>query len=764
MNAPRFLLLAGLCFAGTALAATGLAGRRVTDVLADQAGSNIRFIYNDQIVPPAFRVQADPDADDPVGIATEILAPYGLGLQSVGDRVFAVIAVSAIPAAGEKSGNTGATAADIEIPDLVVTTSRYSLVYDESGSANFITEAEVHNLPKAADETLRVLHRLPGVASSGVAAPPYIRGGEQGEILYLMDGLQLYEPFHGKDLQNIVSIFDSRFVQGIDFHSGGYGAEYGDRMSGVVNVIPLDAPFANQFELGLNLFHTSALGAGSFADGRGSWLASVRRSNLDEVADIFNSDFGEAHYYDLLLSGSYQLTSDTRVALNFMRSDDSIGVNDSDKTEIVDANYLNNYVWGVLEHDWSDSFSGRFQLAATDIDNSRDGTIDDPAGQSGSLYDRKSFSFVSLKADFQLLSGQWLTRWGAEARDMEADYRYVSSVSFAPDFAYPGSPAASRQLDLAPSPDGLQLAAYLTGRYRFNDQWSAELGLRWDDQDYDSLEHSDKWSPRLGLRYAPGARTVFRLAAGRYYQTQGINELQVEDGVDQFFPMQYADHFVFGVDQELTADTHLRVELYYKDFGELRPRFENQFDSLNLLPELQPDRVRVAPDSAVARGLELSLSGTPTGGPWSWWFNYAWSRITDRLAGADVVRSWDQRHALNMGLNWSTQDWDVTLTGNYHTGWPTTAVSYAAGQTTFGPRNGERFDDFRSVDVKVARLWPLARGELELFVEVTNVFMFDNPCCVTYSTQTNPDGSLRLGEDPDNWPKVVPNAGVYWRF
>ena len=40
----------------------------------------------------------------------------------------------------------------------------------------------------------------------------------------------------------------------------------------------------------------------------------------------------------------------------------------------------------------------------------------------------------------------------------------------------------------------------------------------------------------------------------------------------------------------------------------------------------------------------------------------------------DVPRSWDQRHAVNLGIVWSKGPWNATLSDSYHTGWPTTVL------------------------------------------------------------------------------------------
>ena len=54
------------------------------------------------------------------------------------------------------------------------------------------------------------------------------------------------------------------------------------------------------------------------------------------------------------------------------------------------------------------------------------------------------------------------------------------------------------------------------------------------------------WSRTMSI-YQAGDTIRLRASWGRYGQFQGINELQVEDGIDEFFPTQKADHAIVGL-------------------------------------------------------------------------------------------------------------------------------------------------------------------------------------------------------------------------
>ena len=235
----------------------------------------------------------------------------------------------------------------------MVTASRYSLATDVPGVHAFLSQQEVEALPRLAEDSLKVVHRLPGAASNGLAGLAHMRGGDADETLVLLDGLPLYEPFHLRLLQGPSSLLDERIVDSLVVYAGGFTAEYGDRMSAIIDARSLRPDADAYYELGLSLMHASALASHRFADGRGQWLASFRRSNLDEVADVLDSDLGETTYLDGFARVDYAWSPATRGSLHALLASDTAEVTSADETETADARYSNVYLWGTLAHDWT---------------------------------------------------------------------------------------------------------------------------------------------------------------------------------------------------------------------------------------------------------------------------------------------------------------------------------------------------------------------------------------------------------------------------
>jgi outer membrane receptor protein involved in Fe transport len=262
------------------------------------------------------------------------------------------------------------------------------------------------------------------------------------------------------------------------------------------------------------------------------------------------------------------------------------------------------------------------------------------------------------------------------------------------------------------------------------------------------------------------SQTQLRASWGRFFQAQGINELQVEDGIDTFFPAQRADHFILSVEHTFTDSLSARVEAYYKDYDQLRPRFENLFDPLVLLPELETDRVKVAASTGNIQGLEF-LVHDRSALPWGWWLSYAFSRAEETVGSEEIPRSWDQRHTFNGGVSWTQGPWEIALAGTWHTGWPTTPVSLAPDSNTdvlIGTQNSARFDTFRSLDLRAGYTFELGDTKLLTFVELINMLALKNPCCVDYTVPDTGTSPAEIQQSFDYWPRFVPNIGILWTF
>jgi hypothetical protein len=185
-----------------------------------------------------------------------------------------------------------------------------------------------------------------------------------------------------------------------------------------------------------------------------------------------------------------------------------------------------------------------------------------------------------------------------------------------------------------------------------------------------------------------------------------------------------------------------------------------------LLPELGPDRVRLAPNSAETAGIELSARRAFSRG-FEASAAYALSRTTDDMYGRDVPRSWDQPHAVTVDMAWRHETFSTSLLVGWHSGWPRTPVRVVPGAPGLpayfevGARNSARWGNYLSADLRISQVVPIAYGELTLWVDAANVTDRTNDCCTGFSP--GQPGSVPA-TNTKTWLSRIVNAGFSWRF
>ncbi len=752
--------------------------RSLREYIASLKERNLTIIYSSDLVLAEYTVKVEPTAADPTVALRHVLEPYGLVLQE--GPASSLLIVSAAPSPPEQTTvQKGEPSADDNLqptlPEVVVTSSLYRLKYEPGGSHTFLDRELTTKLPDVGDDAVRSIARLPGSANGGISTRSHIRGGIDNEQLFMFDGLRLYEPYHLKDFHELSTIIDQSAIAGIDFYSAGYQVRYGDRMSGVVDISLREPPSDVLTELGLSFFSASALSMGRFGESdKGDWLVSGRRANLDLVADVIDPDYGAPRYEDTFLHIGWAISDRTYVSSNALLSYDKISVSELDGSEEASAKYRNRVVWLKAETDWNSTISSTTILSATKIDNARFGQVNIPDIVIGTVDDQREFMSLALAQDWYIsASDDWSMNAGFDIKRLEASYTYGSTLGILPPFDQILDNEMLRTDSIRTSPRGGQYAVYFASRWRLFDDLVLDAGVRWDQQTYTTAKNDDQVSSRFNLLYMLGERTEFRVGFGQYYQAQEINELQVQDGVASFFPAQRAKHVVASISHTLTTGIDVRIEFYEKKYRSLMPRYENAFDPLVLIPELQIDRVQIDADGAVSRGAELMLTGENLNESLLWWLSYSWGEIADSLPAGDVKRSWDQSHTVKAGMNWDWKKWSFSAAGSVHTGWPRTGlvvepVTNPDNSTsliaTTTERNALRHSVFHSVDVRASRRFDVAIGELTGFLEITNLYDRKNPCCTKYRLETDALGNRSLTSNQGDWLPIIPSLGVIWRF
>ncbi|HMB72206.1 MAG TPA: TonB-dependent receptor, partial [Gammaproteobacteria bacterium] len=591
------------------LAASGeeLVGMSLEAALSEFERQGLRLFYSSDLVRASMRIEAAPTQSDPAKAVTEILAPHGLTLRRGLDNTWLVVRnpegrrqpIVAVTGPETPDSDTFEPWIPPPIEELIVAASKYEMFRSRPYTQQLIGQRDLEYMPEVGDDVIRAVARLPGIASNGLSAVSHFRGGELSETLVRLDGMRLYDPFHLRDFQAVFSAIDPRIVSSMNIYTGGFPAVYGDRMSGVVDVETMTVEQDTYHEIGASFFNSSLLSSGRFASQRGEWIVSARRSNLDLLYRNFSEQPDRPRYSDLFAKVGFDVSDKLAISANVLRAEDNIKLaDDVDREERASAHQLDAYAWLKLEHSPGPLTSGSTLLARTTIDGSRTGESEKSGISAGWLSDLRSFSISTLQSDWSRLVGQrMLLDFGGSISRQHGSYEYDEEVEFEVLFDVPGaSEETSRSRAIAIEPHGRQYTFYTTLRVDWTPVFTSDFGLRWHQQKFNGVAEATR-GPRVGLRFAVSDRSTLRASWGRFYQSQAVNELQVSDGSTRFYPSQRSEQIVIGFDRLFPNGTILRLEAYEKDMRDLRPRYENLLNARVLLPELKPDRLRIAPDS-----------------------------------------------------------------------------------------------------------------------------------------------------------------------
>ncbi|NKC01650.1 MAG: TonB-dependent receptor plug domain-containing protein [Pseudomonadales bacterium] len=661
-------------------------------------------------------------------------------------------------------------ARSMSLEEMVVVSSRYA-VNDSRTRSQLIDLELLESIPRLGEDPIRIASHLPGMATIGVSAKPHIRGGLQDEVLVLFNNVELLEPFHLRDFQSIFSSFNPSVVETIDVYTGGFPVRYGDRMSGVMDINPGNSLDESSGEVSVSLLNLSAMLHGDVQQGRGNWAVSVRRGNLDIVTKQINSTVGEPSYSDAYAQFRYEINPATELDVGFIAYNDDIELSDFDSDgEIASSKYKNIYGWGQIHRDWNLDLSSTTLAYWGSIKHDRTGFLLDEDLDNGtaSVDDSRNFNLLALNQSFSYrINDKAYLEFGAKITHQAGEYDYAANIERGVLAELLGNQVSDERL-LRLRPKGDSGGVYLSLRGEPTQGVALEGGVRWDYQDYGLGASDDQVSPRFSARWKVTDHSQIRLSVGRFFQAEGIHELQVGDGETRFQDAQYSDHVILSWYQDIGPSFSLRTEFFDKAIHDPKRRYENLFNPLVLLPELASDRIAVAPSRAHSRGYEVTAKYDP-GRRFMSWLSYSRSEVEDRIDGQWSPRVWDQGHTVSAGFSWEGDRWQLGATLLWHDGWRTTRLpsEVAQGEIVDFKRNGHRLRDYFSLDVLVSRTWRWSEQSLTAFLEVTNSLSRRNVGGVELDIGEEIDDGETIYEietGHEDLLPLVPSIGVRWRF
>lgn len=780
MKSTLPVFLTAMLFASMSTHAAEITDRMsLIDAIESVRQEGIDITYSSRLVEPWMRVRVTPSVSDPVRGLREALDAYDLALEQGPQGQWLIVKADpqdrsdVTESVDHGESSPGEPEYSTEIDEVKIVASRYALYEHRATSNQFLTGREIRLLPHIADDVFRAFHRLPGVAATDFSAPFHLRGGMLGETKVVLDGLELFEPYHMRTLFSPLSIVDPGIIDNVSVLSGGFTADNGNHMSGVIDISSRWLSTAPVFETGVSFVNAFVRGAGAWGD-RVDYHFSARRGYLDLVADaaaVGDEEF-TPRYSDVFAKAGFAITDTTSIDAHVLFASDNVDYKNTDEGEAGESESSLNYAWVTIDSEpannihWKNIFStGR--VNTNDIGSSSNW----PYENIDRYYDR-DVKVSALQSDLNLyVSDSQLWMFGLRYRRLEADFDYEINSVRQSDFFNGGIPMQI-QRDIVTSRSGGEYGAYARYRFRPSLRSTWEVGLRWDKQTYTDITGDTQLSPRVNALFHLGEQTDLRIGWGYYYQPQGIHELQVEDDVSEYFPAARAEHFVAGIRQQFESGLELQMDIYQKRYSDLWPRFENALDSFDYASESNFDRVRIEPTSAESKGVEITLRDRQSDGL-DWWFNYTLSKAEDVIGGINVPRSWDQRHAFTGNLTWYGEKWTLSLVGRFHSGWPrtpllVTPVLDAGGSLVdidgdLSQRNQSNYDDYFRVDMRLSRTLELKRSSFQFYVEVFNLLNTENQCCVSGHDLTFLP-IVTASPNFDAYMPFFPSFGFVWTF
>ena len=633
------------------------------------------------------------------------------------------------------------------------------------------TERALDAASQLDQDVFRVMSSLPGVSGQDDSAQFSLRGGRPDEVMTLLDGLEIIEPFHMKDFGSAQSFVTPTVVDSVELLGGGFDAAYGDRMGGVLEMTSVRPDRRLSAHLAAGRDGTQLGASGTLLKQRGRWLAAGRVARPDVPTEIAE-DQQEARYWDGFAKLEWQLTPRQDLRGHWLEASDDYSFLRPQLagTELIErdqflTDYADSYLWATHQA----VIGSRFVVSTTGsratLRFSRFG-LRNPETDDYAINDVRNVEMIGLRHAWSATpGGSRELDWGFESRQFEVGYAYNNT-----------RPSARTSEAILANPDrrqffgeynGVQGGTYLTGRFRPRPNLTLDVGARYDHTEFADESHV---SPRVDLAATLGPAMVLRAAWGYFYQSQRPYELQVPDGEVTFSPSELSESLTLGLERTFGRGTTLRVDAYHRSVDKPRALFENLYKPVSRFPEVETDRVLIAPLSRSSYGLEALFYGSHK--RLDWQLSYAWARVMDDFASGEIPGRADQPHSLRLDVAYRTRwEWDFRLIWTAHTGRPTTplsgrAISGPEGETgfeaVFGPLNRDRLPDYHRLDLQIHRQWRPSKMVLDLYLGIENLYDHDN--VRGFSTDFGflelPSGEVQVSTEPELGKGIEPSFGI----
>ena len=663
---------------------------------------------------------------------------------------------------------------------------------DEVKTSGFLLPArDIRSGAGALQDVSRYTQSLPGVAigSNDFRNDLIVRGGSPLENLFVVDNIEIpnINAFAtSASAGGSVGLLDPNLLRDVTFLTGGYPAPFGNRVSSVLQIALREGDRErSRRQASVGFLGAGGVVEGPLGQGKGSWIASVRRSFLD----LFTDDIGIGGVpvvHALNAKVVYDLSPRDRVwAVNVTGVDRlRLGATSSSKSEDSELANLDIRYQGwrtAAGLNWQRVFGERgvgllgFTHSSARVDSTfkdllRATSSADPGSSLDDLIARSPVVFsedttereTTLKYDFTAF-GRRFKKIQAGGAIKRIDARYNAAQPFGFDNPYSLAPG-SNVFDLDLGLTAYDLGAHVQATWEPGRRVGVTFGGRVDRYGY---TRKTRVSPRLGLSVKLTDRLAWRSSYGIYYQQTSpllLAAFAENRGID---PLR-ADHYVSGLSFAASDSLRVTTEAYlkeYRDYPVSRDfpavTLANIGDTFDVRESLFP---LVSAGRGRSAGVEVRLEKRFT----DQWFvqaNLALSRT--RHAGLDGVRhpgSFDYPVIANLvgGYRLSNR-WEAAMRFAWLAGRPYTpfdleaSVNQRRGIYDLLRVNAERAPDYARLDIRVDYAAIVGNRPLLVFAGVQNIANRRNFAGYSWDRRNN---AVRFDEQQGLFPLI----GMEWRF
>ena len=631
-----------------------------------------------------------------------------------------------------KTKNIEIAKSSVKLNEVKISGERLEMKTEVKAASIKITSQDLKIIPSIGGEPdlAQYMQIIPGVVFTGdQGGQLYIRGGSPIQNKVLLDGMTIYSPFHSIGL---FSVFDSDIIRTADVYTGGFGAEYGGRISSIMDIKTVDGGKKLSGKLSSNTFGSKLLVKGPISKNkRSSFILSAKTSYLDKTSEIlykepilFFDDKGLPYSFtDLYSKISFQGINGSRLSV--------FGFNFQDK-----VNYEN-----VSKLDWTSTGIGtQFTL----LPNGSPILIEGNIAYSNYLIElneiayplrSSSISGFDMGLDFTSFPKKGKLKYGFDIHGFSTDFTTYNSIN--------------QRVDQ--DENTTEFSSYFN--YQFKSiRWIIEPGLRL--QYYGKLGTS--LEPRIGVKYIASEKFRLKLAAGNYSQNilstssdrdvvslfNGIisspENIKNNDGSDLMQKFQKSQHLILGIEFDLNEDIDLQIEGYIKDFSQLSNINRNRID------EDDPEFIT---ESGIAKGVDLLLKYKKNN--MYLWAVYSYGYINRQYNKLIYNPNFDRRHNINFVASYKygkNKSWKTDLRWNLGSGFPFTQtqgfyeqISFSDGiNTNYNSENGNlgiiysdlnegRLPYYHRLDLSTSKKIKFnEKSSLEISGSITNIYNREN--------------------------------------